>query len=78
MDIISALRISDRPLDDDQLAAVVGADRREVHHQCRRLAFQGIIIREQVPGGTIVNRLDEPSGSADGRLYFEDKLSISR
>jgi predicted transcriptional regulator len=78
MDIVKALRLADRPLDDDQLAAVLGVDRRDVHRQCRRLAFQGIIIREQGPAGNIVNKLDRGASAGDGRLYFEDRLSISR
>lgn len=77
MDIISALRASDRPLDDNQLAAVLGVDPREVHRQCRRLAFQGIVIRENGPNGTIVNHLDRGS-VGDGRLYFEDQVSVQR
>ncbi len=77
MDIISALRASDGPLDDDQLAAALGVDRREVHRQCRRLAFQGVIIRENGPNGNIVNHLDRGS-VGDGRLYFEDQVSVQR
>ncbi len=77
MDIITALRTSDRPLDDEQLAAVLGVDPREVHRQCRRLAFQGVIIRESGPNGKIVNHLDQGS-AGDGRLYFEDQVSVQR
>ncbi len=77
MDIISALRASDGPLDDDQLAATLGVDRSEVHRQCRRLAFQGVIIRENGPNGQIVNHLDRGS-AGDGRLYFEDQVSVQR
>lgn len=77
MDIITALRTSDRPLDDEQLAAVLGVEPREVHRQCRRLAFQGVIIRESGPNGKIVNHLDQGS-AGDGRLYFEDQVSVQR
>lgn len=77
MDIISALRASEGPLDDDQLAAALGVDRSEVHRQCRRLAFQGVIIRENGPNGNIVNHLDQGS-VGDGRLYFEDQVSVQR
>lgn len=76
MDILAALRMSDGPLDDDQLAEVLGADRGDVVRQCRRLAFQGIIIREQGRSGNIVNTLDRGS-LGDGRLYFEDQVNIS-
>lgn len=77
MDIITALRTSERPLDDNQLAAVLGVDPGDVHRQCRRLAFQGVIIRESRPDGSIVNHLDHGS-AGDGRLYFEDQVSVQR
>jgi predicted transcriptional regulator len=76
MDILAALRTSNRPLDDDQLAEILGVDRREVVRHCRRLAFQGIIIREQGRNGNIVNVLDKGMSTGDGRLYFEDQVHI--
>ena len=64
-------------MDDDELAAVLGTDRREVLRQCRRLAFQGLVIREETRDGRLINKLDGGS-AADGRLYFEDQISITR
>ena len=78
MDILAVLRMSDRPLDDDQLAELLGADRGDVVRHCRRLAFQGIIIREQDRTGNIFNTLDRGSSAGDGRLYFEDHVNLSR
>lgn len=80
MDIVSALRQSDRGMNDDELAAALGVDRQEVIRRCRRLAFQGLVIREEGSDGAIVNRLDSarPGSSGDGRLYFEDHISIER
>jgi predicted transcriptional regulator len=77
MDILTVLRSSERGMDDDQLAAMLGIDRREVFRRCRRLAFQGIVIREETTDGRIINKLDGGM-SGDGRLYFEDQISISR
>ena len=62
-------------MDDDELAAALGIDRREVLRQCRRLAFQGIVIREATHDGRLINKLDGANGG-DGRLYFEDQISI--
>ena len=76
MDILTALQSNERGMDDDQLAALLGMDRREVFRRCRRLAFQGIVIREETLDGRIVNKLDRVSTSGDGRLYFEDQVSI--
>lgn len=76
MDILTALRTAQRGMDDDELAGVLGIGRKEVLRRCRRLAFQGILIREEMADGRIVNKLD--SGAAgDGRLYFEDQISIT-
>lgn len=78
MDIVSVLRQADRGMNDDELAAALGLDRQEVLRRCRRLAFQGLVIREEGADGSIVNRLDSGGGSGDGRLYFEDHISIER
>jgi predicted transcriptional regulator len=59
MDILNTLRAAGGPLDDDQLAGVLGTDRRSVTRECRRLAFAGCLIREQSSQGGIVNRLDD-------------------
>jgi predicted transcriptional regulator len=75
VDILSALRAADRGMDDDELADVLGIDRQEVVRQCRRLAFQGIVIREEMDGERIVNKLD--GGGNDGgdrRLYFDAEV----
>jgi predicted transcriptional regulator len=76
MDILTALRSAQRGLDDDELAEVLGIDRKEVLRRCRRLAFQGILIREETPDGRILNKLDGGS-TGDGRLYYEDHISIT-
>jgi transcription initiation factor IIE alpha subunit len=77
VDIVSALREAGRGLDDDELAEALGVDRREVLRQCRRLAFQGLIIREATRDGRLMNKLDG-GNTPDGRLYFEDHISINR
>lgn len=64
-------------MDDDELATALGIDRREVLRQCRRLAFQGLVIREETRDGRLINKLDE-GNTGDGRLYFEDHISITR
>jgi hypothetical protein len=61
---------------DDELAAALGIGRQEVVRRCRRLAFQGLVIREETAHG-IVNKLDG-GGTEDGRLYFEDQIGVSR
>ena len=70
MDILGALRAANRPLSDDELAAVLGADRRQVMQRCKRLAFQGILIRESSPSGAIVNRLDETLRNSPDAFTF--------
>jgi predicted transcriptional regulator len=58
MDVMDALRESDHPLADEELADILGRDLRKVGQECRHLAFQGIVIREQHPrGGFTVNRI---------------------
>lgn len=64
-------------MDDDELANALGMDRREVLRQCRRLAFQGLVIREETRDGRLINKLDG-GNVADGRLYYEDQISIPR
>jgi predicted transcriptional regulator len=76
VDILSALRAANRAMDDDELAAALAIDRGEVVRQCRRLAFKGIIIREETASG-FANKLDG-GGTDDGRLYFEDQIGVSR
>jgi hypothetical protein len=56
--ILGALRASMVPLDDDQLAARLGASRRQTINQvCRHLQDQGILRRQAGPDGKIVNVL---------------------
>jgi predicted transcriptional regulator len=78
MDILTALRLAARGMDDDELSAVLDVERREVVRHCRRLAFQGVLIREQMSDGSIINKLDNSGPTGDGRLYFEDQLGIPR
>lgn len=77
MDVRSALRIAERGLDDDELAAVLGIDRREVIRRCQHLAFQGLIIRERMQNGRIMNKLDSGHNTGDGRVYFEKPTKSS-
>jgi biotin operon repressor len=51
--------LADRPgLDDDEIASALGiAPRQTVNQICRRLADQGVILRERGPRGKIVNLL---------------------
>lgn len=56
MDVLTALRSSPHPLSDDDLAQMLGRDLRSVSHECRGLAFRGLVIREQQQGsGPIMN-----------------------
>lgn len=57
MDVLTALRSSPHPLSDAQLAQMLGREERSVSHECRSLAFRGIVIREQEGGGPIVNKV---------------------
>ena len=65
-------------MDDHELAEVLGLDSREVQRLCRRLAFQGILIREQSHDGRLINKVDGGSTVGDGRLYYEDQITIPR
>lgn len=55
MDVLTALRSSPHPLSDDDLAQMLGRDLRSVSHECRGLAFRGLVIREQQGSGPIMN-----------------------
>jgi len=65
-DLISeAIRISSRPLDDDQLAARTGiSPRQRVNQICHELEHAGLVRRRSGPAGKIVN---EWLGSRDGQ-----------
>lgn len=54
--IIEAMRISSRPLDDDQLADRTGiSPRQRVNQICRELEHVGLVRRRSGPDGKIVN-----------------------
>lgn len=36
---------------------MLGRDERSVSHECRGLAFRGLVIREQDGGGPILNKV---------------------
>lgn len=57
MDVLTALRSSPHPLSDADLAVMLGRDARSVGHECRNLAFRGILIREQDGDGAILNKV---------------------
>ena len=61
--ILSAIRNSSQPLDDDQLSRRSGvAPRQTVNMICRQLAIEGTLRRAEGPDGKIVNELlSEPS-----------------
>ncbi len=54
--ITEAIRISSRPLDDDQLADRTGVSpRQRVNQICRELELAGVVRRRPGPDGKIVN-----------------------
>lgn len=53
--IIEAIRISSRPLDDDQLADRTGISRQSVNQICRELERAEMVRRRPGPDGKIVN-----------------------
>jgi DNA-binding GntR family transcriptional regulator len=71
MDVLNTLRLAGRPLSDEELAGALGADRRAVVRECRRLAFAGAVIREEA-SGSIVNRLDEIVARVRGGAFTQD------
>lgn len=36
---------------------MLGRDARSIGHECRNLAFRGILIREQEGGGPVFNKI---------------------
>lgn len=65
--ILEALRASDEPLDDDTLAFMLGASRRQTINQvCRRLEDRGLTTRRVGSAGKIVNDLAKPASSTVG------------
>lgn len=56
--ILDALRLSSRPLDDDQLSDMTGVrPRQQVNQICRALHGEGILRRVEGPDGKIVNEI---------------------
>jgi hypothetical protein len=54
--VVAAIRISSRPLDDDQIAANTGISPRQTVNQiCRGLESEGMVRRRPGPDGKIVN-----------------------
>ncbi len=48
--IIEVLKAANRPLDDDELATEIVANRHYVNTVCRGLADEGIVLRHPGPG----------------------------
>ncbi|PMR58853.1 hypothetical protein C1A38_22450 [Verrucosispora sp. ts21] len=58
--VLEALRLSSRPLDDDQLSQRTGVrPRQQVNQICRALQLAGAVRRWEGPDGKIVNELVE-------------------
>ena len=55
--ILDTLASSHKPLDDDQLAALLGVRRQAINQVCRRLDRDGQLQRHAVSGAKIVNVL---------------------
>lgn len=54
--VVATIRISSRPLDDDQIAARTGiSPRQTVNQVCRALELAGMVRRRPGPDGEIVN-----------------------
>jgi hypothetical protein len=63
--VVAAIRISSRPLDDDQIAARTGISPRQTVNQiCRALERAGMVVRRPGPDNKIVNEWlgDQDSG----------------
>ncbi len=76
--ILSAMRVSSRPLDDDQLSQRSGVTPRQtVNMICRRLATEGLLLRTVGPDGKIVNELMSPPAYSpdDSELTPTPRLS---
>lgn len=66
--ILMHLRGASRPLDDDELAALLGVRRQAINIRCRDLAAQGLLKRVTGVNGKLVNVLvggGRPSGLTD-------------
>lgn len=63
--ILTALRNSSAPLDDDQIADVGHMNRVYVNALCRQLAADGLLVRRQGDQGKIVNVLADANLAAD-------------
>jgi hypothetical protein len=69
--VIAVVRVSSRPLDDDQIAARTGiSPRQTVNQVCRALERAGMVRRRPGPDGKVVNEwlgnLEQEPGSPPG------------
>jgi hypothetical protein len=64
--VLDVLRRSDEPLNDDEIAAIVGANRHYVNTLCRDLAVTGVIVRSRGPAGKLANSMPSAGGSSAG------------
>ena len=55
--VMEQLSSSEAPLDDDQLALILGTRRAHINMVCRKLEDQGLIRRSKADGRKIVNQL---------------------
>jgi hypothetical protein len=77
--ILEALRLSSRPLDDDQLSARAGvAPRQTVNQTCRRLEQQGLLRRMPGPDGKIVNSFTSHDVPAQSRSSVKAAGPVGR
>ncbi len=70
--VIAAIRVSSRPLDDDQIAASTGiSPRQTVNQVCRALERAGMVRRRPGPDGKVVNEwlgnLEQEPASTPGQ-----------
>lgn len=83
--ILEALDEAGSPLDDDQLAALLGVARQQVNQACRKLETKGLIARRVPVGGKIQRLLigvaypaPEPVVPAQpGDLLTEDEVKTA-
>lgn len=63
--VMGVLRRGGSPLDDDEIAALVGMNRVYVNALCRALAKDGLIVRCRGPGGKFVNVIIADRGAIE-------------
>lgn len=77
--ILSAVRVSSAPLDDDQLAAKTGiTPRQTVNIICRQLRDEGVIDRVTGPDGKIVNVLRRAAATEHEQPAADESVSGTR